>query len=91
MLEDVLVTYSFFVFFFTNPLNMNLSRVHCQYDRVLMEIMPYDRVLVEIMPYDRVLVEIMPYLERKFCSSQNALKCQIAKDFWKLRLTFVKY
>ena len=81
MLEDVLVTYSFFVFFFTNPLNMNLSRVHCQ----------YDRVLVEIMPYDRVLVEIMPYLERKFCSSQNALKCQIAKDFWKLRLTFVKY
>ena len=81
MLEDVLVTYSFFVFFFTNPLNMNLSRVHCQ----------YDRVLVEIMPYDRVLVEIMPYLERKFCSLQNALKCQIAKDFWKLRLTFVKY
>ena len=81
MLEDVLVTYSFFVFFFTNPLNMNLSRVHCQ----------YDRVLVEIMPYDRVLVEIMPYLERKFCSSQNALKCQIAKDFWKLKLTFVKY
>ena len=81
MLEDVLVTYSFFVFFFTNPLNMNLSRVHCQ----------YERVLVEIMPYDRVLVEIMPYLERKFCSSQNALKCQIAKDFWKLRLTFVKY
>ena len=81
MLEDVLVTYSFFVFFFTNPLNMNLSWIHCQ----------YDRVLVEIMPYDRVLVEIMPYLERKFCSSQNALKCQIAKDFWKLRLTFVKY
>ena len=81
MLEDVLVTYSFFVFFFTNPLNINLSRVHCQ----------YDRVLVEIMPYDRVLVEIMPYLERKFCSLQNALKCQIAKDFWKLRLTFVKY
>ena len=81
MLKDVLVTYSFFVFFFTNPLNMNLSRVHCQ----------YDRVLVEIMPYDRVLVEIMPYLERKFCSSQNALKCQIAKDFWKLKLTFVKY
>ena len=81
MLEDVLVTYSFFVFFFTNPLNMNLSRVHCQ----------YDRVLVEIMPYDRVLVEIMPYLERKFCSLQNSLKCQIAMDFWKLRLTFVKY
>ena len=81
MLEDVLVTYSFFVFFFTNPLNMNLSWIHCQ----------YDRVLVEIMPYDRVLVEIMPYLERKFCSLQNSLKCQIAKDFWKLRLTFVKY